>query len=45
MITVVWLDKIGSELSDKNGVYLLFDQNVTSTRGTKSIPDVTNPDN
>jgi hypothetical protein len=45
MITAVWLDKIDSELSDKNGVYLLFDPNVTSTRGAKSIPDVTNPDN
>ncbi len=44
MLTAVWLDKIDSVLSDRNGIYLLFDPNVTSTRGDKSIPDVTNPE-
>jgi hypothetical protein len=41
MLTAVWLDKVDSQLSDKNGIYFLFDPEVTSTRGTKSIPDVT----
>jgi len=47
MITAVWLDKETvngeSKLSNKNGVYLLYDPNVTSTRGQE--PDVTNAAN
>lgn len=47
MITAVWLDKETvngeSKLSNKNGVYLLYDPNVTSTRGQE--PDVTHAAN
>jgi hypothetical protein len=43
MLTAVWLDKVDSVLSDKNGIYLLFDPTVTSTR--KATPDVTKEEN
>jgi hypothetical protein len=45
MLTAVWLDKENSQLSDRNGLYLLFDPEVTSTRGAAAIPDTTKESN
>lgn len=43
MITAVWLDKDETkQLTDKNGIYFLFDNGVT---GTLKDPDVTNAAN
>lgn len=43
MITAVWLDKDeNKQLTDKNGIYFLFDKTVTGSLG---VPDVTNEAN
>lgn len=42
MLVAVWLN---NDDTSKNGIYLLHDPNVTSTKGDKSIPNVENEAN